>query len=523
MTVPPRAGRREWIALAVLALPALLVSLDLFVMVMALPRLSAELGAGSTQQLWIMDVYGFMVAGLLITMGTLGDRIGRRRLLLLGAAAFGTASVLAAFSTTPEMLIAARALLGVAGAALTPSTLAMIMTLFHDPRQRASAVGIWAGCFTLGAIVGPLVGGVMLEHFWWGSVFLLGVPAMAALLVLGPLLLPEHRDTSAGRLDLPSVVLSLGAILSFIYGLKETARNGWHPLPVAALAAGLALGAVFVARQRRLADPLLDLSLFRRRAFSIVLVGLLANAMLSGGTMNLVAQHLQLVDRLSPLNAGLAMVPGMIAAMVSFQVAPLLGRRIPPVPLIPLGLALTVTGMLIIAQADGTGGLVAGFAVSCLGAGPLVSIGTNVVVGAAPPAQAGSAAAIAQTGNELGYALGIAVLGSLGTAVYRHTAGGPAAGPGPAHDSLAGAADVAARLPQHAGAAVMDAARHAFTTELQVVSAVCAAVMLGLAVLIAAALRDLPAVGRQTEAPAPTPVPEAEAEAATFVAQGEVA
>jgi DHA2 family multidrug resistance protein-like MFS transporter len=511
MTTTARAGRREWIALAVLALPALLVSLDLFVMVMALPQLSAELGAGSTQQLWIMDVYGFMVAGFLITMGTVGDRLGRRRLLLIGAAAFGTASVLAAFSTGPAMLIAARALLGVAGAALTPSTLAMIMTLFHDPRQRASAVGIWAGCFTVGAIVGPLVGGAMLDHFWWGSVFLLGVPAMVLLLVLGPLLLPEHRDPSAGRVDLRSVALSLGAILPFVYGLKETARNGWHPVPVAMLVAGLAIGVAFARRQRRLTDPLLDLSLFRSRAFSVVLLGLLMNAMLAGGSMNLVAQHLQLVDQLSPLDAGLAMVPGMLAAMVSFQVAPLLGRRIPPVPLIPVGLALTVTGMLIIAQADGTGGLIAGFAVSCLGAGPLVSIGTNVVVGSAPPAKAGSAAAIAQTGNELGYAFGIAVLGSLGTAIYRHTVDGPAAaGHGPAHDSLAGAAEAAARLPQHAGAAVMDAARHAFTTELHVVSAVCAFVMLGVAVLIAATLRDLPAVGPQPDAESPAPEPEAQ-------------
>ncbi|MFG2003994.1 MFS transporter [Spirillospora sp. NPDC048911] len=494
MTTTARAGRRAWIGLAVLALPTLLVSLDTFVMVMALPHLSTELGASSTQQLWIMDVYGFMVGGFLITMGTLGDRIGRRRLLLIGAAAFGAASVLAAFSTSPGMLIAARALLGIAGASLTPSTLAMIMNLFHDPRQRASAVGLWAGCFTVGAIIGPLVGGMMLAHFWWGSVFLLGVPAMVLLLVVGPVLLPEHRDTSAGRIDLPSVALSLGAILPFTYGLKETARDGWRPLPLTVLAAGVVVGVLFARRQRRLDDPLLDLSLFRTPAFSAVLIALMANAMSSGGTMNLIAQHFQLVDGMSPFDAGLAMVPGMITAMVSFQVAPLLGRRIPPVPLIPAGLALTVTGMLILAQPAGTTGLVIGFAVSCLGAGPLVSIGTNVVVGAVPPAKAGSAAGIAQTGNELGYALGIAVLGSLGTAVYRHTADLS----GPAHDSLAGAAGV--------GASVMEAARDAFDTELQVVSLAAAAVMLAVAVLVAATLRHLPAVGRQ-EPTSKTPEP----------------
>ncbi|WP_272499267.1 MFS transporter [Actinomadura litoris] len=498
MTTTARAGRRAWIGLAVLALPTLLVSLDMFVMVMALPQLSTELGASSTEQLWIMDVYGFMVAGFLVSMGTLGDRIGGRRLLLAGAAAFGAASVLAAFSTGPATLIASRALLGIAGAALTPSTLAMIMNMFHDPRQRAGAVGLWAGCFTVGAVIGPLVGGVMLAHFWWGSVFLLGVPAMVLLLIVGPMLLPEHRDASAGRMDLPSVALSLGAILPFIYGLKESARNGWRPLPLAALAAGLVIGVLFARRQRRLADPLLDLSLFRKPAFSVVLVGLLANAMSSGGTINLLAQRFQLIDGLSPLRAGLAMAPGMVAAMVSFQVAPLLGRRIPPVPLIPAGLAMTVTGLLVLAQASGTTGLMIGFAVSCMGTGPLVGIGTNVLVGAVPPARAGSAAALAQTGNELGYALGVAVLGSLGTAVYRHTIELP---PGTAsysaRDSLAGAGET--------GAAAMDAARHAFASELQAVSTVAAAVMLAAAVLIATTLRHLPSLGRPERAPVPTP------------------
>jgi DHA2 family multidrug resistance protein-like MFS transporter len=246
----PRAGRREWVGLAVLALPTLLVALDLFVMLLAVPHLSAALGASSTQQLWILDIYGFMVAGLLLTMGTLGDRIGRRRLLLLGAAAFGTASILAAWSANPEMLIAARALLGIAGATLSPSTLSLIMTLFRDPKQQASAVGIWAGCFVAGAIIGPIVGGVLLEHFWWGSVFLLGVPAMVLLLLVGPRLLPEFRNPHAGRLDLASVALSLGAILPIVYGLKELARGGWQPLPVATIVVGLVVGWRFVPSAR---------------------------------------------------------------------------------------------------------------------------------------------------------------------------------------------------------------------------------------------------------------------------------
>jgi DHA2 family multidrug resistance protein-like MFS transporter len=321
-------------------------------MLLAVPHLSAALGASSTQQLWILDIYGFMVAGLLLTMGTLGDRIGRRRLLLCGAATFGLASLLAAWSTSPQMLIAARALLGIAGATLSPSTLSLITTLFRDPRQRASAVGIWAGCFVVGAIIGPIVGGVLLEHFWWGSVFLLGVPAMVLLRLVGPVLLPEFRNPQAGRLDLASVALSLGAILPIVYGLKELVRGGWQPLPVAAMVVGLVVGVMFVRRQHTLADagvdPLLELRLFASPAFSTTLGSLLANSTLAGGTMVFIAQHFQLVEGLSPLRAGLALVPGMLAAIGSFQLAPILARRVRPALLISGGLAVSVTGLLLL-------------------------------------------------------------------------------------------------------------------------------------------------------------------------------
>jgi MFS transporter, DHA2 family, multidrug resistance protein len=495
-----RAGRREWLALAALALPTLLVSLDTFVMLLALPHISEELGADSTQQLWVMDVYGFMVAGFMITMGTLGDRIGRRRLLLIGAAAFGICSVLAAYSTGPVMLIVARAALGIAGATVTPSTLSLIMAIFQDARQRASAVGIWAGVFTVGAIIGPLVGGALLNHFWWGSVFLLGVPVMALLLVVAPVLLPEYRDVTAGRLDLTSVALSLAAILPIVYGLKEIARHGWRPVPIAVLAVGLAAGVVFLRRQARLADPLVDLGLFRRRGFSVTLTAMLMYSMLSGGTMVFIAQYFQLVAGLTPLRAGLALLPGMVAAIAGFQVAPLLARRVRPAVLFAVGLAVAVGGMLIVARAGATDGLtsvIIGFAITAIGAGPLVSLGTNIIVGAAPLEKAGSASGIAQTGNEFGYALGIAILGSIGAAAYRGDL--PAGTPPAAQENITSAIAAAQRLPGVAGGDLITAAKQAFTSGLHAVAVVSGALLAALAVLVLVRLRHLPRISAAPE------------------------
>ncbi len=500
---PPRAGAREWVGLAVLALPTLLVSLDLFVMLMALPQLSRALHATGVQQLWIMDVYGFMVAGFMVTMGTLGDRIGRRRLLFAAALVFGLTSVAAAWSTSAVMLITARALLGIAGAALTPSTLALINHLFRDPRQKASAIGIWAGCFTVGAIIGPIVGGAMLERFWWGSVFLLGVPAMVLLLAVGPVLVPEYRDELAGRLDLPSVVLSLAAVLPAIQGVKSLARDGWAVTPTLLVAVGLAFGALFVRRQRRLADPLVDLRLFADRTFSATLGSMLAYSMLSGGTMVLVAQYFQLVDGLSPLRAGLALAPGMAASVVGFQLAPLLARRVRPAYLIAGGILITVTGLLVMTRSGPSGAwvLIVGFLASCLGTGPLVTLGTNLIVSAAPPERAGSAAALGQTSGEFGYALGVAVLGSILTVVYRSRM--PADAPAAARDSIAGATQAASQLSAPAGRALLSAADRAFVAGLHTAAGLSAAILFGAAVLLAVVLRHLPPLGQPRPDPAP--------------------
>jgi MFS transporter, DHA2 family, multidrug resistance protein len=305
VAIAPRAGRREWIGLAVLALATVLYSVDLTVLHLAVPALSADLQPSSVQLLWIVDIYGFLLAGSLLTMGTLGDRIGRRRLLMIGAAAFGAASVLAAFSTSAEVLIAARGLLGVAGATLAPSTLSLIRTMFRDPRQRTLAVGVWVTSFSAGAVVGPPLGGLLLEFFWWGSVFLMAVPVMALLLVLAPVLLPEYRDPQARRFDLLSAATSLAAVLAVTYGFKEVVQDGFGSLPALSIVAGLVPGLVFVQRQRRLADPLIDLGLFRMQAFSTALVAYLLVTFVQHATFLFIFQYLQLVLGLSPLQAAL--------------------------------------------------------------------------------------------------------------------------------------------------------------------------------------------------------------------------
>ncbi|MEU8225657.1 MFS transporter [Kribbella sp. NPDC048915] len=482
---PVTTGRRQWIALGVLCLATLLVSLDLFVMLLAVPAVTEALGASAGQQLWILDVYGFMVAGLMITMGTLGDRLGRRRLLLIAAAVFGVASVVAAYSVSPGMLIGARAVLGIAGAAIAPCTLGLISAIFPNERQRATALGVWGACFTVGAVIGPIAGGVLLNHFWWGSAFLIGVPAMVVLLAVGPFLLPEYRNEQSGRIDVPSVVLSLAAILPAIHGLKHLASHGADVEAAVALVVGAVFGAIFVRRQLRLADPLVDVRLFTRRTFSVTLGSMTAYSMLSGGTMVFVAQYFQLVKGMTPLAAGLALLPGMITSTLSFQIAPWLAQRIRPGLLIPTGIACTVAGMVVISQSTSTTVLMLAFAFECFGPGALVTLGTNLVIGSVPPERAGSAGALTQTGNEFGYALGIAVLGSVVTAVYRSRTDGRLG------NSLGEA------VGSGAGGDVLDEARDAFTSGLHAAAGLTAVALTGVAILLAVTLRRLPALGRR--------------------------
>jgi DHA2 family multidrug resistance protein-like MFS transporter len=513
------ATRREWLGLAVLALPTLLLSLDVSVLFLALPQLSVDLGADSTEQLWILDIYSFMLAGFLVTMGTLGDRVGRRRLLLIGGAAFGVVSVVAAYATSPGMLIAARALLGVAGATLMPSTMALIRNMFRDPKQMAVAIGGWFACFMGGMTLGPLVGGALLSSFWWGSAFLLGVPFMVLLLVAGPLLLPEYRAATAGRLDLTSVAGSLGAILPVIYGLKEIARNGWRPVPVIAVVVGVLVGILFVRRQRRLTSPLLDLRLFANRSFRSALATCLATGIVMAGVTLMSILYLQVVCGLSPQHAGLWMVPQNVAMVAGSLAAPVLTRRIRPAHLMAAGLLVASVGMLAQTRTGAAAGIAAvavGLTLAGLGISPAMTLTMNLMLGSTPPDQAGSAASISETSGEFGVAVGIASLGSLATVIYRAHLVVPAGTPGAAADAarqgITAATSAAAQLPDAVAADLIDSARTAFTAGLTTVAGIGAVVFLGLAVLVAVAFRHIPATGpapavRTDDAPVAVPVP----------------
>jgi DHA2 family multidrug resistance protein-like MFS transporter len=495
---PARARRREWLGLAVIALPCIVYAMDLTVLNLALPALSEDLQPSSSQLLWIVDIYGFMVAGLLITMGTLGDRIGRRRLLLIGAAAFGLASLFAALSTSTEMLIAARALLGIAGATLAPSTLSLIRNMFHDPQQRTFAIGVWITSFSTGAAVGPLIGGLLLENFWWGSVFLPALPVMGLLLVVGPRLLPEYRDPEAGRLDLISAAVSLIAVLTVIYGLKRIAQDGADGVAVLSIVVGLAVGVAFVRRQHRLADPLIDLSLFRVPAFNAALAANTFGFFVNFGMAVFIAQYLQLVLGLSPFEAGLWTVPYAGAFIVGALLTPVLVRQARPAFVIAGGLALAGAGFAVLTQVDGESALatlVSGAVVFALGLAPVYTLAADMMVGAAPPERAGGAAGVSETSSEFGGALGIAVLGAAGTAVYRDQiddavpAGVPPEVASAARDTLGAAVAAGAELPDRLAPELVDAAREAFTQALQVAAALSAAVAVGAAILAVAMLQ----------------------------------
>ncbi|MEU1426783.1 MFS transporter [Nocardia sp. NPDC005746] len=417
-----KTPRRAWAGLAVLLLPVLLVSMDMSVLYLAMPTLTQSLDPSATQQLWILDIYGFMIAGLLITMGNLGDRIGRRNILLAGATVFGIASALAAFAPSAGVLIAARALMGLGGATLLPSSLALISTLFPEDRSRATAIGVWTAFFAGGSAVGPIIGGVLLHHFWWGSVFLINAPVLLVLLVFGPLLLPEHRASARGPLDWVSVLLSIGGILPIVYAIKRLAAEGFDLPAVGIGIVGALLLTAFVRRQRHLEEPLLDLSLFRRGLFSVAIgsstVGMLALA----GMSYLTSVYLQSVTGRDPLAAALLGIPGAVVVFVFSMSGARIGRVFGTKTTFVLALGLAALGNLMLLGVGVNGGIgwyVAGSVVAGAGFGIAFTLVSEVAVSSVPPERAGSAVGISETSFELGNGLGLALLGSLAALVFR--------------------------------------------------------------------------------------------------------
>lgn len=421
-TSSPRASARSWAALGILTLAVLLLAIDGTVLALAIPALSVDLAPTATQILWIGDIYSFALAGLLVVMGNLADRIGRKRLLIIGSIGFGLSSLAAAFAPTPELLIVARTVLGISGATIMPSTLAIVRHLFPDPRVRTRAVAVWAAGATAGAAIGPIVGGALLEHFHWGSVFLINVPIMIAVVLGGMIVLPESRDPGTGRIDLLSAVLSFVAIVPIVYAIKHLVAEGFDLTVMIGAMVGVAAGWWFIARQRRLVTPLIDVQLFRRPAFSGAVV---ADAVTIFGFVGLLfffSQYLQLVRGLSPLQAGLVELSASVTSVVVIAMAgsavAWLGRG----RAIAAGLGLAAIGLVLLAVGEGSEHLVwiiVAFAIIGFGTGLSMALNTDAIVSAAPANRAGAASSVAETAYELGAALGIAVLGSVQNLFYR--------------------------------------------------------------------------------------------------------
>lgn len=486
----PLSTRRRWAALIVLLCPVLLVSVDNTVLSFAVPAISAALQPTGTQLLWIIDIYPLVLAGLLVPMGSLGDRIGRRKLLLIGGVGFALVSGVAAFATDANQLIAARVLLGFFGAALMPSTLSLIRNIFTDATERRTAIAIWAAAFSGGAVLGPIIGGILLEHFWWGSVFFLAIPMLLPLLIGGLLLLPESRDPHPGRVDPVSILLIILTLLPFVYAVKSLTTTMWY-VPVLALALSLLCGVMFVRRQLTRNNPMLDVRLFRNRIFSGALIINLIGVFSLVGFIYFVSQHLQLISGLTPLEAGLWMTPGLILTMIFGLLAVQFANRFGASNVMIAGLVLSALAYALVVFAGSAGNdtwLLVAFCVLGLGVGMSETISNDLVISEVPAAKAGAASAISETAYEVGSVLGVAVLGTILNSIYATTLQLPATlsatAAQTATQTLAGAHTVAAQLDATTAATVLEAAAHAFDRGVLVTASLAAILALVAAIVV---------------------------------------
>lgn len=487
---------RPWAVLVVLMLPVLLISVDNTVLSFALPSITAALGASGSELLWIVDAYPLVLAGLLVPMGSLGDRVGRKRLLMIGATGFAVVSLLAAWSTSPAMLIAARAALGLFGATLMPSTLSLIRNVFLDRAQRRLAIAIWASGFAGGAALGPIVGGALLTHFWWGSVFLLNVPVLLVLLPLAAALVPESKDPAPGPLDPWSSVLALATMLPLVYAIIASGEHGLTPTTTGAVLVGLVAGWAFVRRQRRLPSPMLDVRLFTDPVFSGAVSANLLSVLGFSGLLVIVSQFLQLAAGLSPMDAGLVLLPGLVASVAAGLLAVRLVRYVRPGVLIGSSFLLAAVGygvLTLVGDVPTPVTVAVTFVVMGLGVGLAETLTNDQITTAVPPEKAGAASAISETAYELGTTLGVAILGSVLNATYRARVVLPETlTTDQAHaaaETLGGATRVAGEVGTGTGEALLESARLAFDAGTQHAAAVGAVVAVGAAVVSFVTLR----------------------------------
>jgi DHA2 family multidrug resistance protein-like MFS transporter len=475
---------RRFVALAVLMLPVLLISVDNTVLSFALPSIATALDPDATTQLWIVDAYPLVLAGLLVVMGSVGDRVGRRRILVVGATGFALFSVAAAFVTDAWMLVAARIAMGVFGSMLMPATLSIIRNVFTDRGERRMALAVWSTMFAAGNALGPLVGGVLLAHFSWGSVFLVAVPILVVMLVAVPFCVPESRDPAPGPVDVPSMLLSLGTLAPTAWAIKSIVHPEERGLAVAMVAVGVLCGIAFVRRQLRSSAPMLDLRLFRSTAFTgSVLMNMTAMFSLTG-FLFFIAQHLQLVAGLDPFASGVVLIPGSVLTIVAGLVVVPVVARIAPRWVVAVSLLFSAAayGMVAVLGHHATVlALAVAFVLLGIGIGASETVTNDLIISTAPADKAGAASAVSETAYEIGAVLGTAVLGTILATAYRTHVVVPSGLPSSAHtaaqETLGGAVAAAGELGGTAGQALLASARAAFDSGVTTTAGVAAVLM----------------------------------------------